>query len=165
MSETPQYVDLLVKLYELSELAPALEKQQANGVMIRRAIAPEKYLVTQWLRKHFSAGWESECGISFHRTPISCYIAVRDSEILGFACYDATCRGFFGPIGVAEDERGNGLGKALLLACMHAMRSVGYGYAVIGAAGPIDFFKKSVEATVIPDSWPSVYRGMLWEKA
>ncbi len=165
MSETPQHVDLLVKLYELPELAIALEKQQANGVMIRLAIAPEKHLVTQWVRKHFSAGWESECEISFHRTPISCYIAVRDNQILGFACYDATCRGFFGPIGVAKDERGNGLGKALLLACMHAMRSVGYGYAIIGAAGPIDFFKKSVGATVIPDSWPGIYRGMLWEKA
>ena len=65
-------------------------------------------------------------------------IAVRESgddqkEIVGFACYDATCMNFFGPTGVKESERGKGVGKALLLAALHAMKEQGYAYAIIGA--------------------------------
>ena len=44
---------------------------------------------------------------------------------------------------------------------LEAMREAGYGYAAIGWAGPIDFFKKTVGATVIPDSEPGVYKNML----
>ena len=38
---------------------------------------------------------------------------------------------------------------------------MGYGYAIIGDVGPSAFYEKSVGATVIPDSEPGVYRGML----
>jgi hypothetical protein len=41
------------------------------------------------------------------------------------------------------------------------MRYEGYGYAIIGAVGPIEFYQKVVGATVIEDSTPSVYGGML----
>jgi hypothetical protein len=41
------------------------------------------------------------------------------------------------------------------------MRAQGYGYAIIGAAGPVDFYAKAVNAVAIPDSWPGVYKGML----
>jgi predicted N-acetyltransferase YhbS len=57
--------------------------------------------------------------------------------------------------------RGRGIGAALLMASLHAMREQGYAYAVIGAAGPIDFYQKAVGGLVIPDSWPGLYRGLL----
>jgi GNAT superfamily N-acetyltransferase len=62
---------------------------------------------------------------------------------------------------VDETYRGRGIGKALLLACLHDMWAQGYGYAIIGWAGPVDFYIRAVGAIVIPDSSPGIYRGML----
>ena len=43
------------------------------------------------------------------------------------------------------------------------MRSEGYGYAIIDGVGPVDFYQKTVGATLIPNSTPGVYDGMLGE--
>jgi GNAT superfamily N-acetyltransferase len=153
--------DMLVKLYELPDLEPILAEQRAAGVDIRRAIAPEKHVVVDWAREHFSENWASECDVAFTNHPVSCYIAVENEQLLGFGCYEATCKDFFGPTGVLESTRGRGIGKALLIACLHALREMGYGYAVIGGAGPTQFYEKTVGAVIIPDSAPGVYRGLL----
>lgn len=84
--------------------------------------------------------------------------------MLGFACYDATVKGFFGPTGVEKTERGKGIGAALLMLCLYAMKEEGYGYGIIGSAGPVDFYKKICGATVIEGSSPGVYKGMLSSK-
>ena len=52
--------------------------------------------------------------------------------MIGFACYDATGSSMFGPTSVEEAERGQGTGKALLLACLLDMRLKGYAYCAIG---------------------------------
>ena len=153
--------DMLVKLYTLPELYPAIAQQQAQGIDIRRAIAPEKHVVLDWVKQRFSVSWGSECDISFARQPVACFVAIYNEQLIGFACYDATCRNFFGPTGVGEEGRGKGTGKALLLACLHAMRNEGYGYAIIGGIGPAEFYAKCVGATLIEDSTPGMYRGML----
>jgi predicted N-acetyltransferase YhbS len=62
---------------------------------------------------------------------------------------------------VDEKARGTGLGKALLLAALRAMAADGYAYAVIGGAGPVDFYVKTVGAIPIEGSEPGLYRGML----
>jgi len=153
--------DMLVKLYALPPLEPVLEAQHAKGVTIRRALAPEKHLVLEWIARHFSAFWASECDVAFNNAPVSCFIATQDDCLRGFACYDATCLDFFGPTGVNEAARGQGIGEALLLACLHAMRQIGYGYAIIGGAGPTEFYEKAAGAQIIPDSSPGIYLGML----
>ncbi len=155
--------DMLVRLYTLPDLEPMLARQQAQGITIRRAIAPERHLVVEWVRREFGAGWASETEVAFSRVPLSCFVAVEHEKLLGFACYNATCLNFFGPTGVQESLRGRGTGKALLLVCLHAMHTLGYGYAIIGAAGPVDFYTKAVGAMVIEDSWPGIYQGMLRE--
>jgi GNAT superfamily N-acetyltransferase len=120
-------------------------------------MAYEKHAVTDWVRQHFGPGWASECEMAFGGHPVTCHIATRGGELLGFACYDCTCRGFFGPIGVREDARGGGVGRALLLACLDAMSRAGYGYAVVGGASSADFYARSVGAWEIPGSSPGVY--------
>ena len=153
--------DMLVKLYALPPLEPALQASSAAGVTIRRAIAPEKGEVLKWVGEHFSTYWVSEVDVSFARLPISCFLAVKEGKLLGFGVYDATARGFFGPTGVDEAQRGMGLGGALLLACLHDMRTAGYGYAAIGGVGPAEFYTKVCGAQIIEDSTPGVYAGML----
>lgn len=153
--------DMLVKLYELPELSPVLNKLAENGVEVRRALAPEKHIVLNWIRTHFGEGWASECDVAFANQPVSCFIAVKDNEMLGFACYEATCKNFFGPTGVGENARKLGIGEGLLLACMHAMKAEGYAYAIIGGAGPKEYYSRKVGATIIENSTPGIYKGML----
>lgn len=153
--------DMLVKLYDLPPLEPVLAEQAAAGVAIRRVIAAEKHLVLGWVGAQFNAKWASECDIAYHNRPPSCWIAVQDSTLLGFACYDTGFKGIWGPTGVSEAARGRGIGKALLIASMHDMRAQGYGYAVIGWTGPQEFYAGVVGATPIEGSRPGIFRGLL----
>jgi GNAT superfamily N-acetyltransferase len=153
--------DLLVKLYELPPLEGEIERMKQQSITIRRVLPPEKHVVLQWVGEHFGRGWVSECDSAFHQSPPSCWIAVEDEKMIGFGCYDATMKGFFGPTGVSEMARGRGVGRALLIACLHAMSGVGYGYAIIGGAGPVEFYQKTVGAVVIENSYPGIYKGLL----
>ena len=154
-------MDLLVKLYDVAADAD-LDRQLADkGIVIRRALAPELDTIRAWIALRFSPGWVSEAQVAFSRDPNACLIAVHDGKLLGFACYDAIALGFFGPTGVDEAARGLGIGKALLIRTLLAMRERGYGYAAIGWAGPVDFYARAVGAIPIPGSDGSVYKGML----
>ena len=152
--------DMLVKLYELPSLDDARSAASRHGVVIRRALAPEKRLVTAWVASNFPV-FESEVEVACCRMPIACFIAARGQQILGFACHDAAARNFFGPEAVLEEERGRGLGKALLLAALHAQREQGYAYAIVGGVGPAEFYARSVGAVPIAGSSPGIYAGML----
>jgi predicted N-acetyltransferase YhbS len=154
-------MDMLVKLYDLPQSADAYERLRDQGIEIRRALAPEKHKITAWVRENFSEGWASETEVAFARQPISCFIAVKEGTIVGFACHDATCRNFFGPTGVAPQARKNGVGRGLLFACLEAMRQQGFGYAIIGGAGPVAYYSKAVGAVPIEGSEPGIYRGLL----
>ncbi len=153
--------DMLVKLYELPQAAPVMSKLAESGIEIRRPIAPEKHVVVQWVREHFNEGWASETEVAFTNQPVSCFIAIENGTIIGFACYEATCKNYFGPTGVSLQARGRGVGTGLLIASMHALHELGYGYAVIGGAGPVEYYNKTVGAIPIENSVPGIYRGML----
>jgi predicted N-acetyltransferase YhbS len=58
---------------------------------------------------------------------------------------------------VLESERGKGIGKELLVRSMIGLRELGYAYAIIGGAGPTDFYEKTLGAIPIPGSTPGVY--------
>ncbi len=152
--------DLLVRLYDLPPFG-ATARVAAAGIVVRRALPPEREIVLAYVRTHFYAPWVGEAALSLSQHPVTCWIAIRDGELLGFACHDATARGFFGPTGVSETERGQGIGDALLIATLTGMREAGYAYAVIGNPGPIGFYKKRLDALEIPGSDPGLYRGML----
>ncbi|MEQ1769101.1 MAG: GNAT family N-acetyltransferase [Devosia sp.] len=152
--------DLLVRLYDLPVFEAEARVQNA-GIVVRRAIGPERNIVLDWIGKHFSQHWVSEAAIGLGRMPVTVWIAVKDGTLLGFACYDTSARGFFGPTGVDEAARGQGIGEALLIATLRGMREAGYAYAVIGDPGPVDFYRKRLEAFEIPNSSPGQYAGML----
>src|SRR5574337_1399524 len=153
--------DMLVKLYDLRDDWGFLAKPAAQGITIRKPIGTEQHLVIDWVRDHFGDAWASETNAALSNRPVTCFIACQRHALIGFACYDATALGFFGPGGVAERYRGQGTGKALLLACLLDMKLKGYGYAIIGGVGPAEFYMKTVGAIEIPNSTPSIDKNML----
>lgn len=155
------HFDMLVKLYDLDLDFRFIEEQKKKGIEIRKPIGPEKSFVLEWIEKQFSIFWRNEADIAFNNNPRSIFIAIKDKNIIGFACYDATVLNFFGPTGVSDKCRGLGTGKALLIACMLDMKLKGYAYAVIGAVGPAEFYEKILSATAIPNSWPGAYSNMI----
>lgn len=157
--------DMLVHLLDLPDPAPLYATLMEQGIRIHRPLTCNLHQVTDWVRTHSSVGAAGECHVCFSRLPVSCFVASRGSEILGYACYNATAPSFFGPTRVADSQQGKGLGKALLLACLHAMREEGYVYGIIGGVGPAEFYEKCVGAMLIPDSTPGIYRYQLKDAA
>ncbi len=154
-------IDMLVRLYDLPDSTALYQQVAGQSVTLRRARAFEKHTVAAFARKHFSPKWVSEVEVAMSRQPITCFIATRDKTILGFACYDTTQRGFFGPTGVSEDARGLGLGKALLMKSLEALRELGHAYGIIGGVGPREFYAKTCGAIEIPGSDPGTYTDLL----
>ncbi len=142
--------DMIVNLTRLPSPPPLPE-----GVSVRRALAVDHGRVIAFVREQFGEGWVGETEVTLNACPTRCMIAVRAGEIVGFACYDAVAKDYFGPIGVKAEMRGAGVGAALLMATLAQMRADGYGYAIIGwvddASG---FYEKVVDARYIPGGEP-----------
>ena len=153
--------DMLVKLYELPDYGDLIKQLNEKGIIIRRPLAAEKSIVIKWVKEHFGDGWAGETDVSFSYQPIACFVAIEKGRVLGFACYDAAYRNFFGPTGVDESRRGEHIGKALLMESLNAMKSQGYAYAIIGGVGPAKFYEKAVGAKLIEGSDPGIYKGIM----
>ncbi|MBD8065905.1 GNAT family N-acetyltransferase [Devosia sp. PTR5] len=153
-------MDLLVNLYsrKLDDLGARVRDVPAT---IRVALPPEQHIIKDWVRTHFSQYWVSEVSAAMAHQPPGCLIATLDKQLVGFACWDATARGFFGPTGVSEDQRGKRIGLALFYHALIAMKAHGYAYAIIGSAGPVDFYANAVGAQPIPSDKEDIYQGLL----
>jgi GNAT superfamily N-acetyltransferase len=159
-------MDMLVPLYKLADVKNRVTRMADLGITIRRAMPYEREQIVDWVRQTFETegpGWASECGIALTTVPAKCHIATLDGQLLGFACFDATARGVFGPTGCDPAHRGQGIGAALLQASLAAMREAGYAYAVIGGAGEHvrEFYQKVAAAVEIEGSEPGFYRDPL----
>ena len=150
--------DMLIKLYDLDDQWGFIAEQKERGIDIRKPIGPEKHPAVKWVADHFSPGWAAEMDVAFSNTPRSCFTAVKAAKFIGFACYDATALGYFGPTGVVKSERGRGIGQALLKACLLDMKLKGYGYAIAGDVNDPGYYQKTAGAIEIPDSSPGIYR-------
>ena len=151
-------MDMLINLYAIPE------PETPPDVRVERVLPPDIGRVLTFIEEHFGEGWKSESCAALYAQPPACYIAQKDGRCVGFACYDATARGYFGPIGIDESMRGSGIGRALLLTCLKGMREAGYGYAVVGwCNSAADFYAKSANAVPIPgsDAGKTAYGRML----
>lgn len=154
--------DMLVKLYDLPDNSELIAGLHAQGILIKRAMTADKHRIVEFVGRHFTDNWRNEADFALSQLPVHCFIAVKDKQVIGFACYDAVVKNFFGPTGVLEAYRGLGIGKALLLECLYAMRDQGYAYGVIGwVVEALDFYKRTVGAVVIEDSFPGAYRDLI----
>jgi GNAT superfamily N-acetyltransferase len=138
-------MDMLIQLYP----AEALSVPSVPGIVVRKPIGPEHGAIQHWVASRFGPGWASEVQVALANRPVSLWLATTEGSLLGFACFDAIARGFFGSIGVDQAVRGRGVGAALLRACLLDMRTFGYGYAVAGAVGAAGFFERVASAVEI----------------
>lgn len=153
--------DLLVRLYEIQEDTDAEKRLEREEIRIFRLLSADTAKAVAFA-KSFGVGWAGECASACMNHPVSCFVAVRKKQVIGFACYDATAKDFFGPTGVSKEERGKGIGAALLRRCLCSMREQGYAYAVIGGVGDaLPFYEKTVGATVIERSNPGLYSTLI----
>jgi GNAT superfamily N-acetyltransferase len=157
--------DMLVKLYDLPHGHLHPQQLRDRGVVVRRAMPYEKGQVVAWVRAGFGDAWAGECDVAFSNHPLSCFIAVDNGRLAGFACHDSTCRNFFGPMGVAVPARNKGIGSALLASCLRAMAANGYAYAIIGGVANGDIYRKVAGAVEIEGSTPGIYRDRLGARA
>ena len=67
----------------------------------------------------------------------------------GFACWDVSAPGFFGPVGVNPAMQRKVIGAALLHRCLESMLQQGYGYVIIGGVSDPEFYAKSAGAVYV----------------
>lgn len=156
--------DMLVNLLEIPsrrELESLEEKLLTDGITIRRAMVPDMLGTLDFVESTTGRFARGECTVCFSRQPVSCFVSEKDKKVIGYACYEATMRNFFGPTEVLDSFRGKGVGAALLLECLHSMKDMGYAYAIIGGVGPAAFYTKVCGAKIIENSDPGVYKDFL----
>ena len=134
--------DMLVKLYNIPNSYEIEKKLSEEGIKIKKALAPDRSRIIDFSRACAKEDYSDEVTAAFSNNPITCYIATKEKKIIGFACYEATAKDFFGPMAVLENERKKGIGKALLLKSLESMQELGYAYAIIGwpAKSAVDFY-------------------------
>ncbi len=139
--------DLLVDLHQIDL------SNKSSKAIIKRVLSPDSDLVVDFITNTFNPSWASEAKAALYKPNPTCFVAVIDKQIVGFACYDATAKAFFGPTGVDPNHQGKGIGKALLLHSLEAMLYDGYAYAIIGAVrGALGFYQKACGAIPIENS-------------
>lgn len=149
--------DMFVKLLELPDDSEDVSRLKAEGINIRRIRPYERSVLHRFVMANFSEAWGDEVLSSFRNDPASCFVATHEKKIIGFGCYETTCKNYFGPTGVLKEYRGKDIGKVLLIECLKGLLQMGYAYCIIGGVGPADFYTKCCGATLIPDSVPGIY--------
>jgi len=109
-------------------LAPAYAKLEQYGIVVRPARPDDITPVLQFVRDHFSWDWHREAtgvfqdlfaGLGDPRQ-VGLMVADRDGEIVGYSQHRGER---FGPFGVREDRRSQGIGRVLLAEILLGMRA------------------------------------------
>lgn len=120
---------------------------------VRKANASDFEELASFVEAEFGERWlhSIEYGFRTYKENSPIYIAEKEEVIVGFACYDVVRgkKGLFGPMGTAKQNRVKGVGKELLHHCLYHMKQEGYEYAIIGQAGPIEFYERNCNARLI----------------
>ncbi len=143
--------NLLIHLAENQRVSQAhfLRRKKAAtdaGYSILRLEAAQIASTATMIEASFSAGWAFELRRAAQLQPPAAHVAVHlaSGEVVAFAVHDGNNQGSgsFGPAGTWEAHRGQGLGAALLLACLLDIQSDGHSHAEVAWIGPRDFYDK-----------------------
>ncbi|MET4560030.1 GNAT superfamily N-acetyltransferase [Lysinibacillus parviboronicapiens] len=129
---------------------------QVHSNFIRKVNAHDANDLLHFVEHQFSKQWSETIRSAFLLDEPSIYIAFDSKdEIVGFAAFDVykNRKGYFGPMGVSHSNRVKGIGYSLLHHCLKDMQEIGYEYAIIGGAGPLEFYERACKAVVIPTAY------------
>ncbi len=109
----------------------------------RRPTRDESGRVLAFVEKTFGHIWRFEAAKAFETEIPQMFVTEADAAITGFAVHDVNNRGlgFFGPTGVAKEQRGRGLGCQLLMASLADLHRLGYARAVIPWTDALAFYR------------------------
>lgn len=114
----------------------------AKGFEIRRARRGEHELLAA-VGAEFGGAWPFELERAIGHEPAGVHVALRDGAYCAFAAHDGNNRGlgWFGPTGTWPAHRGQGLGEALLLACLVDVATE-HAQCEVAWIGPRPFYDK-----------------------
>ena len=130
-------INLLVPLKGNSRIPARPDK-------VERGSPPDCDRIIDFATRHFGSAWAWEVSRALENTPPTLFIVRNDDgDVAGFSAHEANNRGlgFFGPMGVDPGQRGKGSGRALLLASLSDLRTLGYAEAVISWAANAGFYE------------------------
>lgn len=139
--------DEVVNMRVALPAAPSHSKPPSN-LVTKRLAAADWARFSLWMGEMWGSAWQDEVEMTLRRSPISCFVALEDDGFIGFAAYDTNRRGWFGPMGTSPRSRGKGVGELLLRKCLDDFGARGMTACVIAWAGPDDFYRRTVGATV-----------------
>lgn len=110
----------------------------------RRPTHDESGRVLAFVEETFGRIWRFEAAKAFETEIPQVFVTEAVHGITGFAVHDVNNRGlgFFGPMGVAKELRGRGLGCQLLLASLADLHRLGYARAVIPWTDALAFYRR-----------------------
>ena len=114
----------------------------ARGYEIRRARADETALLDAVARE-FGGAWPFELGRALAYAQPGVHVALEDGLYCAFAAHDGNNQGlgWFGPTGTWPAHRGQGLGEALLVACLVDVAAE-HARCEVAWIGPRPFYEK-----------------------
>ncbi len=103
-----------------ARLAELVERARERGYEIRRARRDERSALCAAIAQELGGAWPYEVERALGHEPAGAHVAVRDGAYCGFAAHDGNNRGlgWFGPTATWPAHRRQGLGEALLMACL-----------------------------------------------
>jgi mycothiol synthase len=140
-------LDVLIDVQTNPRVTPARAAEAAaaaaaHGYEIRRAHADEQPLLDA-VAADFGGAWPWEVARALEHEPAGVHVAMKDGAYCAFAAHDGNNRGlgWFGPTGTWPAHRGQGLGEALLLACLVDV-GVEHARCEVAWIGPRPFYDK-----------------------
>lgn len=139
----------------LPPAAPAMERAARAGIAVEAVAAQHRASLLRLIGDAFSEAWAYEMGLAIDQPESGGFVALAGDEVVGFSGHAVFRRAAFGPTGTAEHARGTGIGSALLLSSLHALRESGIREARIGwsAEEALPFYARVAGARIAATFW------------
>jgi ribosomal protein S18 acetylase RimI-like enzyme len=128
---------------DLTTWVPARSQVDAT---VRRARMADLPALGDLIEANFSAVWLDEVRLALDRSTPTAHVAETGRRLIGFAAHGVYQPDLFGPLGTDPAQRGGGIGRALLDACLGDMAAAGIPVAQIGWIGPAPFYARAAGA-------------------
>lgn len=124
-------------------LAQSIAAAAERGYEVRRVRVAERDALRSAIATEFGGAWPFEVERALGHEPAGVHVAIKDGAYCAFAAHDGNNSGlgWFGPTGTWPAHRGQGLGEALLLACLVDVAAE-HAQCEVAWIGPRPFYEK-----------------------